>query len=652
MCLRLLSLLAAISGLAAQAAAPSLWEWVAPIPHRQGWVDLTVGPAGFVGLTDGFGGRQIYRSADGESWQQAQPPANAGLRKIAYLNGSYIAIGNQEMILSSPDGLDWQVRHSNAMGAPLFDIAYGNGVYIAVGYNSVAYFSKDLKVWSGLDFPKGYSLLNVAFGNGLFLAVANSGLVYHSVDGRAWTPVAWPTLLGSASWSSYDAALAFSGGQFALSVPGGSATTPDGVNWRVNSQTFCRKLIAVDGGLLGAVGNTLAFSSDAASWQSVATMTDSYGQFTGGASLNGKWLAVGSAGALYSSPNGSNWQSVLKPIDYSHGDVAFANGAFIRFGSEAGQFISTDGKTWTFNAGAPALDSLAGGNGIWVGISPADNASISTDTQNWTDVPLPARPSGGLLFANSSFLVGTEGGVLISADGKSWDLISIPNIKSVRLVGYQNGVFAAVSGASEPLTSADGRAWTVHPAQANVGAQFYSAGNGRFVGIGGGGMGPGSVTWSTDGATWQRQMLDSGSTYPYTGLSFGGGYFVMTDTYGGIFYSQDGIVWTGERQAPQPFTNVAYGEGVWVALAGDSILRSNSRLAAKSAATLQLTRTDSTWSLVVAGSAGEKWQIESSANVGAPWEPVQIVEIPILGKATVPLSAGQSSAFFRASIQP
>jgi hypothetical protein len=266
---------------------------------------------------------------------------------------------------------------------------------------------------------------------------------------------------------------------------------------------------------------------------------------------------------------------------------------------------------------------------------------------------LPSHANGQIIFGNGAFVIATDGGVMLSSNGMKWEVKQIPSINSVRLIGFENNIFAARGDAFQPLTSSDGLTWQIHDAQPEANAQFFAAGNGRFIGIGGGGMGSGSVSWSVDGAHWQRQPLMSGSTYVYTGLEFGGGSFVMLDNAGGIFSSADGITWTGSRQAPQTFTGAAYGNGVWLVVGGDSILRSSQTMAAKSVVTLQLTRTDSsTWSVIVNGSAGERWQIQSTSGFNTDWTLLQTVEIPIAGKISVPLSLNQSMGLFRAVIQP
>jgi hypothetical protein len=128
----------------------------------------------------------------------------------------------------------------------------------------------------------------------------------------------------------------------------------------------------------------------------------------------------------------------------------------------------------------------------------------------------------------------------------------------------------------------------------------------------------------------------------------------MTDDNGGIFYSTDGINWEGEQQASQSWTGAAYGNGTWIVVGGDSILRCIEAMAgANAAASLQISQSNlSTWSLTLSGAVGERWQIQSCSGVGGNWSPFQTVSIPASGKITVPLSVQQSSAFFRAIVQP
>lgn len=75
--------------------------------------------------------------------------------------------------------------------ADLFGVCYGNGTFIAVGYNNLILFSKDLLSWANVG--SGYAnLRGVCYGNGIFLSVGYvyrgmvDGVVLSSVDGVSW----------------------------------------------------------------------------------------------------------------------------------------------------------------------------------------------------------------------------------------------------------------------------------------------------------------------------------------------------------------------------------------------------------------------------------------------------------------------------------
>src|SRR5207237_9137817 len=176
----------------------------------------------------------------------------------------YVAVGHRETVITSSDGYDWEIRNTNAAGSTFYDIAYGNGAYVAVGYNSVTLWSKDLKTWSPIEFPRMYSLLNVEFGNGFFLAVANSGNIYKSVDGRIWTSSPWPQSCGFADAARFDSGLAFNNGIFVLSGRDGTATSADGVNWTIINKTFLGRIVPADSGFLACGPGVLAISIDGA----------------------------------------------------------------------------------------------------------------------------------------------------------------------------------------------------------------------------------------------------------------------------------------------------------------------------------------------------------------------------------------------------
>lgn len=649
MFLRLLTLLASAS--LSFGTAPTQWEWAQPTPHRQDWRDLATGPNAVVGITDGLGGRDIYRSTNGESWERVPSPKTAGLSRLIYAGGNYVAVGNNGGILSSMDGYDWQARRENDPGSYLLDVAFGNGKFVTVGYNAVAYYSSNLKDWKKLNWGSGFTLPEIEFGNGVFLAFGAKFL--RSVDGEMWTELPIPQDVPAFRYFHWDIGFAFHKGKFFVSGPNGTACSTDGSSWtQVNDREY-RRLVSTPEALYGMGPSCLDRSIDGEYFTRIIDLPNWAGspQLKCAASFNGRATALGESGLYFSSSDGATWTELLQPIDYTRSRIAYGNGLFIRYGAEEGNFTSSDGETWQSHPAAPALEELAYGNNTWVGITPDNEAAISQDGLAWTLNPLEAAAQGSILFAGDKFVAATEGGVLVSADGQAWERATIPGAESVRLIGFQNGKFCAMTEASAPATSADAIHWTVHPAQPDMKAHFYAAGNGRFIGISGYDMGVSSLAWSTDGVTWQRQSLASGSTHVFTSLTFADSFFVMTDKRGGIYYSTDGVTWRGRQEAPQELTGSVFGNSAWIAIGGDSILRATPQFTAKSAATLQLVHSNaSTWNLVVSGSAGEKWQLQSAADVNGEWSNTQVVEIPLAGKVTLPMPGANACHFFRAVV--
>src|SRR5207248_56089 len=83
--------------------------------------------------------------------------------------GKFVAVGNNGLILTSPDGATWTSRNSGADS--FFGVAYGGGLFMAVGAATMT--SADGIIWSNQISPE--FLYSVAYGGGLFAAVGGDG---------------------------------------------------------------------------------------------------------------------------------------------------------------------------------------------------------------------------------------------------------------------------------------------------------------------------------------------------------------------------------------------------------------------------------------------------------------------------------------------
>jgi len=55
---------------------------------------------------------------------------------IAYGNGTFVAVGLDGLILSSPDGITWTQKNSGVIG-DLFGITFANNKFVTVGENGI-----------------------------------------------------------------------------------------------------------------------------------------------------------------------------------------------------------------------------------------------------------------------------------------------------------------------------------------------------------------------------------------------------------------------------------------------------------------------------------------------------------------------------------
>lgn len=84
----------------------------------------------------------VVTSSDGVTWANHSWPMPAtlfdsaigDLYSVSHEGGLWVAVGHMAAIVTSPNGSDW-TRRNPGIGTPLFAIAYGNGHWTAVGQN-------------------------------------------------------------------------------------------------------------------------------------------------------------------------------------------------------------------------------------------------------------------------------------------------------------------------------------------------------------------------------------------------------------------------------------------------------------------------------------------------------------------------------------
>ncbi|WNS41491.1 S-layer homology domain-containing protein [Paenibacillus sp. MMS20-IR301] len=145
-------------------------------------------------------GKKFGTSADGLTWTLTDLPAGTGttVKGLAYGSSGFVAITNNNSILTSANGSSWTGGTTLNIGE-FYNLKYVNGVYVAFGDGGI-WASTNGMAWNSLDSLVSYSyaIYDVTYANGKYI-VAYS-------DGNDGTPRVLETagaLSGSSVWTEH-----------------------------------------------------------------------------------------------------------------------------------------------------------------------------------------------------------------------------------------------------------------------------------------------------------------------------------------------------------------------------------------------------------------------------------------------------------------
>jgi hypothetical protein len=281
------------------------------------------------GLFFGFGKHGFGQS----HWEVKPSNANASLNAIAFGNGLFVAVGDNGIIVTSPDGDVWTPRVSGTTDR-LPAIVFGNGRFVAPRANRglPGITSTDGINWAPISVTNSSGAPaesgawdGIAFGNGRFLAVGsdgnNSTEIMASANGTAFQTVEYarypaPNYL----IAGLKSVIFFDGQYYAGTAYDGIFASPDGIAWKARW----------DWG--GAYGSVPAIGTDGKS--RISVVADSYDFPT------------------FSVDAGHTFQRANRPVDHYHtrSNVirAMARGAgfFVGVDESSGIWTSERGEYW------------------------------------------------------------------------------------------------------------------------------------------------------------------------------------------------------------------------------------------------------------------------------------------------------------------
>jgi hypothetical protein len=332
-------------------------------------------------------GHGIYTSPDGATWTQRSPQSTF-LEQVAFLNGLFIAVGDNGFITVSADGLTWNTRTSGTTRR-LIDVAYGGGRYVAVGARGVLRTSLDAVTWTGGNSGTPDRLEAITFAEGLLVAAGENGTTITSPDAVTWTKRNFGTTRDLDGMVVVDDMVVIVG------KAGVILRSSDGVNFVEQASGTTNNLHGVGwaNGIFVAVGEPgeVLTSPDGVNWtRRDSGNTNSLKSVIHSPDL-GLWVAVGTQGTLLTSSNAVVWtpQTIAPPYPYDLNAVAWGNGVFVVGGDGAGSmngslFYSANGTAWTqLPSYGKNIRGVAFGNGFFLATANDDQLLESANGISW-----------------------------------------------------------------------------------------------------------------------------------------------------------------------------------------------------------------------------------------------------------------------------
>jgi hypothetical protein len=137
----------------------------------------------------------VFFSPDGLDWgATGTGKSGHALRGVTFGKGIFVAVGDDGVVYTSANGVEWIQRNSGT-SVDLLGVVYGQGIFAAVGApdpgngnQAVIRTSSDGINWIPAASGTVYTLRGAAFGMGHFVAVGDHGTILVSEDGQHWTP--------------------------------------------------------------------------------------------------------------------------------------------------------------------------------------------------------------------------------------------------------------------------------------------------------------------------------------------------------------------------------------------------------------------------------------------------------------------------------
>jgi uncharacterized protein YebE (UPF0316 family) len=304
----------------------------------------------------------------------------------------------------------------------LHSVTYGNGSYVAVGNDGIILFSKDTNSWKKVNSKTTENLWAVTYGNGKFLAVGDNSVILTSQDATNWN-IQKLSISGSGGQSSSEVVVGdikvksttsnegssivnfystcYGNGYFVVVGDSGTIlSSSNGTNWNQGTLDYSNS-----GDVSVQVGDTKVSVKNSYSEGSFNLRGVTYGA--------GKFVAVGDDGAIFMSQNRINWKWVAYTckVDNNLFSVTYGNGRYVAVGQNATILASKDAINWhvvredsDVGIKSDLLGIKYGGNGVFAFVGADGLIAGSYDGTTWLPISFGGDDLIGITYANGNFV--------------------------------------------------------------------------------------------------------------------------------------------------------------------------------------------------------------------------------------------------------
>jgi len=253
-------------------------EWKSAVSPVESLTYRLAGYGNGTFLAIGSRGPKSYfaSSSDGRNWSVEEKDLGYKdiARGMAFGNERFLAfIGNPGLVSNpkpkvsfSESGADWTTPKDISGRHMLRRAAYGNGIWAAIGDRGRYSWSEDGEKWTDVDGTSALdTMIDIIFANGLFVATGLHGARRWSEDGRQWSPTEEGKEgehINSVLWT----------GEYFIGIGAGATyISPDGKNWERRANESAPTFAAYADRLFVGVAykGIVRTSQDATTWEQV-----------------------------------------------------------------------------------------------------------------------------------------------------------------------------------------------------------------------------------------------------------------------------------------------------------------------------------------------------------------------------------------------